>query len=225
MLLLLPILLQLQVVSEKRPTSIRVDSAEFPVWADFTRCLSDGMKSMPDAVEERSPKYEVISKKCRNTVEESILESRYKGISSKPENRSHRNVLAMLDGTDQHMRTIYLRMPDVKKVNARIEKMGLGVIVYDPIAHLYEEYSECVSRKYNEASFRHFPSERAAGWQAAIKSCVALKASLKLDAEPITANLPDFQDSAKRKSAIYATFDGHDEMVVKAASVEWAEPE
>lgn len=225
MLFLLSVLLQVLVVSDKRPTSIRVDSAEFPVWADFTLCLADGMQSTPEAIEERSPKYDAISAKCRNTVEENILARRYKGISSKPDNRSHKSVLAMLDGTDRHMKTVYLRMPDVKKINARIAKMGLGVTVYDPIAHLFEEYSGCVSGKYNDAPFRHLPSERVAGWQAAIKSCEVLKASLKLDAEAIMTRLPDFQDYAKRKSAIDATFDGHDEMVVKSASVEWAEPE
>jgi hypothetical protein len=225
MLLLLPILLQVQVVSDKRPTSMRVDSTEFPVWVDFTRCLTDGMQSTPEAIEERSPEYDTISEKCRKTVEGNILASRYKGISSKPEHRSYKKALAIIDGTDRHMKTVYSRMPDVKKINARIEKMGLGVTVYDPIAHLFEEYSGCVSDKYNEAPFRHHPSERVAGWRAAIKSCEALKASLKLDAELIMAKLPDFQDYAKRKSAIDSTFDGHDEVVVKATSVDWAEPE
>lgn len=225
MLLLLPILLQVQVMSEKHPTSISVDSTEFPVWADFTRCLTDEMKSMSDAVEERSTRYDMISRKCRNSVEENISKSHYKGISSKSQSLSHKKALAIMDGTERHMRAVYLRIPDVKKVNARIEKMGLGVTVYDPIAHLYERYSGCVSRKYNEASFRHTPDERVAGWRTAIKSCEALKASLKLDSEPIMANLPDFQDAVKRKSAIDATFDGHDDMVIKTASIEWAEPE
>lgn len=225
MLLLLPILLQVQVVSDKQPTSMRVDSAEFPVWVDFTRCLTDAMQSTPEALEERSLKYEMISETCRKTVEGKILAGRYKGISSKPDNSSYKRALAVIDGTDRQMKTVYSRMPDVKKLNERVEKMGLGVTVYDPIAHLYKKYSGCVSGKYNEAPFRHHPSERVAGWRAAIKSCEALKASLKLDAEAIMAKLPDFQDYEKRKSAIDATFDGHDEMVVKAASVEWAEPE
>lgn len=225
MLLLLPILLQIQGVSDKGVSAIRVDAAEFPVWVDFTRCLTDGMKLTPNAVEERSPKYDAISAKCRKIVQENISTSHYKGISSKPKNRSRQKALAILDSTDEHMRTVYLRMPDVNKVNARVEKMGLGVTVYDPIAHLYEQYSGCVSQKYNEVPFRHFPSERVDGWKAAIKFCEDLKASLKSEAEPIMANLPDFQDPMSRKSAIDATFDGHDEMVVKAASVEWSEPD
>lgn len=225
MLFLLPILLQVHVAADESETNIRADSAEFPVWVDFTRCVTDGMKVIPDAVEERLPKYNAISEKCRNAGQENISAGRYKGISRRPEKRSHQKAQALLNSTDQHMRTMYLRMPDVNKVNARVEDMGLGVTVYDPIAHLYEEYSVCVSKKYNKGAFRHRPSERVAGWETAIKSCKKLKAKLKIDAEPIMANLPDFQDPEKRKSAIDATFDGHDAMLVKAASIEWAEPE
>lgn len=224
MVFLLLILLQVQVPSDKSVDGISVTSAEFPVWVDFTRCITNGMKVTPNAVAERSPEYDAISKTCRATVLQNISASHYRGISSKPKKRSHQKALALLDSTDQHMRTVYLRIPDANRVNARVEEMGLGVTVYDPIAHLYEEYSGCISRKYDKAPFRHFPNERVAGWQAAIKSCKALKASLKLDAEPIMANLPDFQDPAKRKAAIDATFDGHDEMLVKAAAIEWAEP-
>ena len=96
MLLLLPILLQIQGVSDKGVSAIRVDAAEFPVWVDFTRCLTDGMKLTPNAVEERSPKYDAISAKCRKIVQENISTSHYKGISSKPKNRSRQKALAIL---------------------------------------------------------------------------------------------------------------------------------
>lgn len=225
MLFLLPILMQVQVISDTRVPTIRTDSAEFPVWVDFTRCLTDGMKSTPNAMKENSPQYDEISENCRTIVQSDISAGHYKGISSKAKHRSHRKAVALLDITHQHMRTVYMSRPDVNKIYARVEKMGLGVKVYDPVAHLYDEYSNCVKRKYNEAPFRHSPDERVAGWTAAIQYCESLKAKLKLDADAIMRGLPDFQDAIKRKTAIDDTFDGHDAMVLKAASVEWSEPE
>lgn len=225
MLFILPMLFQVQVVMDNKISSINVNSAEFPVWVDFTRCLTDGMAINPDSAEQNSTAYDLIAAKCRETVQQNISIRRYKGISSKTESRSNKRAMAVLDNTEQHMRTVYSRLPDVDKINARVEKMGLGVTVYDPIAHLYDEYVACLSAKYNETSFRHIPAERVAGWQAAIKSCSALKASLKLEADPVMAKQPDFQDADQRKSAIDATFDGHDAMILKSASIEWGEPE
>lgn len=226
MLVLLSILLQVQVTADKKEVrSIRVDSAQFPVWVDFTRCVSEGMKTTPDAIDGRTPQYDIISDSCRKAVQAKITANHYKGISSKSEKSSHQKALAIIDGANQDMQTVYSRMPDVDAINARVEKMGLGVTVYDPIAHLYEAYSDCLSQKYNEAPFRHLPSERVAGWRKAIESCEKLKAEMKLDAESIMAKLPDFQDIAKRTAAIDATFDGHDEMVLKAASIEWSKPQ
>lgn len=225
MIFLLPILLQIQTVSDQKLPGISVNSAEFPVWVDFTRCLSDGMKRKPDTEEQNPPVYEAVVTTCRETVQQNIVSGNYNGISPKPKNQSHKRAIAVLDGTEQQMRTVYSRLPDVGKINARVETMGLGVRVYDPIAHLYDQYSVCLSSKYREAPFRHLPSERVAGWQEAIKSCATLKAALKLEAEPIMVGQPDFQDAEKRKSAIDATFDGHDEMILKAASIEWGTPE
>jgi hypothetical protein len=225
MLFLLPLVVHVSAASDYAVNGIRVDTAEFPVWVDFTRCVSDGMKVAPDADEQTRPVYDAVSEGCKKTVKDAISAKHYIGISSKPESRSHVRAVAIIDSTDQQMRTVFTNRLDPEQVNARVEKMGLGVTVYDPIAHLYEQYTLCLSKKYDETPHRHTPDERVAGWKKAIRSCKDLKASLKAKAEPIMAKLPDFQDPIQRKTAVDATFDGHDEMVIKAASIEWAKPD
>lgn len=224
MLFLLPVMLQVMVQFEKMPTGISVNDAEFPIWVDFTKCVTEGMEKMPSAVEARSPEFDAISTHCKANARGKMDSGAYPRISKKSEHRSRKRAEFIIAGTDAQLRNVYLGLPDVAKINARVENMGLGVTVYDPIAHLYERYSNCVSKKYNDAPFRHRPSERVIGWKGAIEACDSLKGQLKLEAEPIMAKQADFKDPLKRKAAIDATFDGHDKMVVRAAAIDWSEP-
>jgi hypothetical protein len=180
--------------------------------------------TQPSALEKASPEVEAAIKECRAEVEKGMNAGKYKGIAKNPDDWSRKKVTKTLDQTDKQFVNINDRIPDLDRVTARMDEEDLGVRVYAPIEKLYARYVECLRSDYDTDKSRRTPEQRTAGWQKAIAACKDLKGELMVQADTIMARQPDFQDAATRKAAVSATFDGHDEMILKTAAIDWSKP-
>jgi len=161
---------------------------------------------------------------CRTSLRARMDSGEFGGISRRASSASRRKVESVLDGTDAQFSFAMTWQPSTELVDARARELGIGVTVYDPIAPQYDLYSGCVSKAQKEGRIGLNPKDRVKGWKRAIESCRALKSQLMAAADPILARQPDFRNLEKRRAAIAAMFDGHDQMVIKAAATDWLKP-
>jgi hypothetical protein len=223
-LFILPFLLQVEIVSDRRPETLRIEPAHFQIWLDYSNCMTAKTVTQPSALEKDSPEAQAAIKECRAEVEKGMNAGKYKGIAKNPEDWSRKKVTKTLDQTDRQLVTINERFPNLDRVNARMAEEDLGVRVYAPIEKLYARYVECLQNDYRTDKTRRTPEQRTAGWRKAISMCKDLKGELMVQADIIMARQPDFQDTDTRKAAVSATFDGHDEMILKTAAIDWSKP-
>lgn len=224
MLFILPFLLQVEIVSDRRPEAVRIEPAHFRIWLDYSNCMTAKTVAQPSALEKDSPEAAATIKECRAEVEKGMNAGKYKGISKNPEDWSRKKVKKTFDQTDKQYVTTNDRFPNLDRVSARMDKEDLGVRVYAPIEKLYARYVECLQNDYRTDKTRRTPEHRTEGWRKAIATCKDLKGELMVQADTIMAGQPDFQDAAKRTAAVSATFDGHDEMILKTAAIDWSKP-
>lgn len=221
MLFILPFLMQVEIASDYRPKALRIEPEHFRIWLDYSNCMTARSVAQPSALEKESPEAAAMIEECRTEVEKGMNAGKYKGISKNPDDWSRKKVKKTLDQTDRQFVTINDRFPNSDRVIARMDKEDLGVTVYAPIENLYARYVECLQNDYRTVKMRQTPDQRTAGWQKAIATCKDLKSELMVQADIVMARQPDFQDPIKRKAAVSATFNGHDDMILKTAAIDW----
>ena len=203
---------------DPRDRPIRVDVEHLPVVHAHNRCLFEKIETT------RPVDSELMARAlgyCRTAIRARMDSGEFRGISRRASSTSRRKVEGVLDGTDAQFSFAMTRMPNAEEVDARARELGIGVTVYDPIAPQYDRYSGCVSQAQKVGRIGLKLKDRVKGWKRAIASCRTLKTQLVAEADPILARQPDFRDPAKRRAAISAMFDGHDQMVLKAAATDW----
>lgn len=207
--------------SDPRSNPVAAEFHHLPVVAAHNRCLTQNIGTTRPV----DPKLmALVIERCRIELRTRMDGGEFPGISRRASSGSRRRVEAVLDGTAAQFSLAMTQMPSTEEVTARAKALGIGVTVYDPVVPQYDRYSACVSAAEKKRRVGRTPNERVESWKRAIASCRTLKAQMAAEADIILARQPDFQDTAKRRSAILAMFDGHDEMVIKAAAVDWMKP-
>jgi hypothetical protein len=201
---------------------VPADPYQMPIISAHVQCVTEGHLSLPADPGERRTRIDAAIASCRATMESALDRGAFSS-GNRPLTRHQRRATGIvLDGTEAQIRASLMNVEPLTDRYAGLARPGVelsdrpadgapgGVVVLDPIAPFWSQYSRCVIAHMNAGG----PRDSSRVVHRAIDQCRADRETLMAQSDTALAEAPDYQDPARRRDAIRSAFDGFDTMML-----------